>query len=340
VPLSIAKKIVDEAEKTMLPVLLQSPIASFTEVTLADLVSQIHRHRRDHRGVCAISENEENRSFVVSSIGTETMTPLARAFAGANIRAAKVKIIVLLFPHHICAADERGRAITIANATGEPVVLAHRRVFKPLVWNDHLNDTINARLQMRPTMEIMQRQANDGLALASLKIKMGEELVREEAENAQLAAVNRKLATTTRRLNEALERVNALEKKKKALGDALQCMYKTAKALRSEMQTTRHSVDELLSTHARESSAVNTSLLAQLVRVAVQCAHYFQYDRFSNEFMRGSLIHDGATEGIRLATLLEFPRMCVLCEGDINMLRAACTLLEHVRVDDTCVWFE
>ena len=113
-----------------------------------------------------------------------------------------------------------------------------------------------------------------------------------------------------------------------------------AKALRSEMESTRHSVTELLATHGRESSAVNTSLLTQLVKVAVQCAHYFQYDRFSNEFMRGSLVHDGATEGIRLATLLEFPRMRVLCEGDINMLRAACTLLEHVRVDDTCVWFE
>lgn len=323
----------------MLPVLLQSPIASFTELTLVDLVSQIHRHRKDHRGVCAISENEQNGSFVVSSIGTETMTPLARAFAGANIRAAKVKIIVLLFPHHICAADAHGRAITIATKE-EPIVLAQRRVFKPLVWSEHLDETIKARLQMRPTMEIMQRQANDGLALASLKMEMGEQLVREEAENAQLAAVNRKLATTTRRLEGAVERVNALEKKNKLLEAALQGMCKTAKALRSEMESTRHSVRELLSTHGRESSAVNTSLLTQLVKVAVQCAHYFQYDRFSNEFMRGSLVHDGATEGIRLATLLEFPRMRVLCEGDINMLRAACTLLEHVRVDDTCVWFE
>ena len=71
--------------------------------------------------------------------------------------------------------------------------------------------------------------------------------------------------------------------------------------------------------------------------IAIQCHHYFTYDRYTSEHMRKHIIPctDGdLLERFPLRVLADFPRIKKMCVGDIALVSRACRLLKLQVHDD------
>lgn len=296
-------------------------------------MTQLHKHRIPQKGLFAISKDDDNSSFTISSMSLEAIRSVTEAFAPSSMRHhAKVKVLILLHPHHLCAGDEAGRCIS--NSNDMSIALdSSRRTFSALVWSTTMQEIIRGRMIHRPVMQVMYKSTMHGQDIEVLRTKLGDELIQHENTKMELEKVRLLLEGERKQLKH-------LESKKKLLEASVSKMHHGLCAIRDEFQHMRRATTKLLTLHSTEIKAVDTTLLAQLVRVAVQCAHYFRFDRFSSAHMRRSLItSEEGVEGISFATLLLFPRMRDMCVGDSTMLRTACALLDDVRIDKDTVWF-
>jgi hypothetical protein len=87
-----------------------------------------------------------------------------------------------------------------------------------------------------------------------------------------------------------------------------------------------------------KGETVEVAKVMQLVKIALQCNHYFTIDRFSRPHFRDHICHTDRGECIPVDVLSNFPRLRLLCDGDKVIIGAACALLE-LCVRDDCVFF-
>lgn len=296
-------------------------------------------------GMIAISENRANDTFFISSICKSSVVEIASVLAMLpSVRVGTATLVILTYPHHICLLNAGGRSLTTdrntppksssidASSTRE----AYRWI--PFKWSQACGDVISARAENQYMYTSVTKACVAANELTAVRALLAKSLFDNEA--LELAykvlqhSVSEKIRHVVQRRDEALKR-------EQVLTNTIIRLKSTMTSVRAEYQELRATVNVQLAQFARAMSAVECNQLAQLAKIAVQCAHYFSHDRFSSLYFRQQLVRDKFDrEGLPLETLAKFPLVCALiADNDPSlMLGAACALLDK-PIHDGTVWF-
>ena len=317
------------------PPLLLAPSNSFAwDESLMHIASSIMKNRTDVQR-CVLSATDCcNINFFVSSVDASVMDAVTAALAPW---AKGAVALVLGFPTNAYAIREDGRPIHHSEKARLAAIADQGAVaYTPYRWNQRCTDILTARIAHFHLAYTKSRTAlqvyEDGVKERdALKCSLQSELARTESLEKEVESLTRR----ARRI-EAAHRKRC-DDRDKAAAHAMKATIATlARELEGadEMAVGRQNGESPASELPDDDIADSVVL-----RVALQCRHYFAYDRFSSEHMRKQIAWIDGEECFPIAALAAFPRMVELCGGDAKLIVRACRLLELRVRDETWIVF-
>lgn len=318
----------------MIPPLLVQPRGFVGSMAHADLGGRLFEccRREDPQNMhtIAISKAPSNDIFYVSSVSSAVVCLTVGVFAKC-VRAKDVRVVILAWPNTVCCIDKKGNVI----ASGSDGRLQVKARYEPYKWSDATTDVVRARIDVSASYEEVEQSMCGAKAAGELRESLASSLLENERIQRDLNLLRQKRDV---KRSEAVKRCLKAEKDLDALKTGVSLMVRQAKAVRCEFESIKAEVRDLLEKHATASSLLEPGVIVQLVRTAVQCAHYFEHDRFTSPHFRKHIVVEDGLEGIPIATLLKFPLLVELIAGDSAILKAACGMLKGVCVTSDTVW--
>lgn len=284
----------------------------------------------------------KNDVFLVSSVNQRVINGVAESLAPW---AKGARVLVLAYPCHAYAVDTKGACLP-ANASASFDAKSDRlTAYRPLSWTPSCQNAIlmrNAHSKEHRENYVRQRTLEDQIA------RLKESLQGELILNEQLGEKLGNMENMTKHASKASER---LRKHKQDVAATSCVLLSELHHLESEIVTVKGQVEELSSELAlvdlelqtvRSEKGSNDAKLAALeydvgllVQVAMQCFHYFMYDRFTSPYMQQHICIKNGVEHFPLCILAGFPRLVALCDGDVDVIRFACGCLGFDVSEDT-----
>lgn len=320
----------------MIPPLLLTPRVDFWhDASLYEFLGKrVHAFMRragtKTPGVLAIAQNSTNTHFYISSVTPEILQLVCRTFARRFDKAGRIRVAVLAFPANRCLIDSCGSMLDTSFRSAAPSLVQSVQ-FSPLQWSMacteilHLRDEHMAMCYQR--YQVTQEVYADLCAERDeLKSALADELMRGESSARMLQReLHRRASHRAESKRKSNEVAAALSERDAARAVARQ----TAQALRQLAKEHRNLKTAVASALARfQVQTVEVAKLMQLLKVALQCKHYFTVDRFSSTHFREHISHTERGESVPVSVLSEFPRIRLLCDGDKTTIGAACALLD------------
>jgi hypothetical protein len=313
----------------MIPPLLVQPRAFVFDAGLDAFGRRFHGARLKSNGfaLIAISKTRANDAFYVSCVQKQEIRAAITALLIPN---RNVRILILAFPNSMCCLDANGTLIcaeSLTHATCPREIAWHS-----LIWSTEHTDVLRARIEWRDAYAECEttRTAIDGIR--SVRDSLATTLVENERLENECADLRRKLA-------ESCATICRQTQTNKKLTQSVLLMANKVGRLHHDFVELRSVVALHLDIFKRSMQAVETNQLAQLAKVAIQCAHYFANDRYTSAHFRHNIVRSGAREGLHLDVLATFPLVkAMTMNDDVRLvLGAACQLLD-LPVSRNVVW--
>lgn len=294
---------------------------------------------------CLLSALEPtNAHMLVSSVERAVLDRIASTLAPW---AKSAWVIVLAYPNHAYAIDMRGKPMSsetraTSAALREPTQLS----YIPYRWSSGCEYAISTR--MAHFMPAFKRCRVSHALVASLRADVA---ALKESLQSELTS-NERLTMREKSLVDARKSI-ALDRRTEA-----RCASIANKALARELADVERELFERCAGYAAELAALRSDVAAQttvartpltseerektvvVLKVAVQCHHYFTHDRFSSTHMRLHILVEQGRETLPLSVLASFPRLMTMCGGDLAIIRSACDVLHMQVVNDRVVFDE
>lgn len=283
----------------------------------------------------AIAKNTSNNVFYVSSVSKAVLIAAVAAFAKKTKTKSAVRIVVLGYPNLVCLVDNRGFGAFPAIGQELEAGVPSKMDYEPFKWTDAATHILRTRLQLAASFENAERALVDE---CGLRASLASSLVENERLQCDSEASCRRHDAKASLLVRERVKSETHAKKVEILRKALKTLALQIKTVSRDYAAFKTNMRETLDLHTG-SLNLEPALIMQLVRTAVQCAHYFDHDRFSSSYFREHIVtsKDGR-EGIPVSVLLGFPLIVELIAGDASTLRAACAMLKGVEVASDIIW--
>lgn len=327
--------------------LLLSPYDEFVgDASLARVATKVINNLPPQQRCVLSARDATNMHLLVSSVDSNVIDRVASTLVPW---AKGAWIIVLAFPHHAYAIDIGGKAIVSPVNSKFAAIDPNTRIsYIPYKWPQACNFAISMRMANFCLAYKKCRTYGDIVAdlekeCATLKASLQSELEINEMLASRAQKREKKLLDAQRATQKSVNahgRLAALECQRTATVETtfaheLRAMEHDNAGLcaengrlRKEMSSLESRI-ELLGLNAHKRNKFTTETVLQ---VALQCHHYFTYDRFSSSHMRKHIVAENGREELPIGVLSSFPRLIAICDGDVDVIKAACRLL-HVRVE-------
>ena len=333
------------------PPLLLSPCDEFVgDESLARVALNASKNIDSTKRCVLSAYDATNVRMLVSSVGKDAIGKIASTLAPW---ARNAWVIVLAFPNHAYAIDTRGTPIAASVSTKFCTLKDDAKLtYVPYKWSNTCNFVISMRMAHFMLSFKKCRVVNEMLTemernLAELKRALQSELESNEVlkkreksmSDAHKSIVYDKRVECHRSsiIKKALAReLTDVERVNGKLRSVVTELQSQNAQLRDETAELRAALAEN-ATLRRENASLRKTAddadQAQLIlKVAIQCHHYFTYDRYNSLHMRQNIYVEDGREKLPLRVLSSFPRLVSMCNGNIDIIKSACDLLD-IKVD-------
>ena len=279
-----------------------------------------------------------NDRFLISSVSQTVVRAVCASFM-RNMSSDSVRIVILSFPQNaITVKDDGTLDSTGCTSTTNSVLKICEQPFVPFKWTAECTDIVRRRVDdmqfVYKKYEVMQEMLDNATReIAELKRSLGDELIAKEDRktnaNRESRRACKKVEDLQRMLDAERMRTSKLIIANAALKTSIGRAREYAADVARQYRTLQTFIKQRMDKMATSMNEMETSNIIQLLKVTLQCNHYFTTDRFTSIYFRRHIRRDAnGTERIMVSTVAMFPRLRLLCAGDHGIISAACNLLD------------